>query len=222
MEDMSLKTILEILKKGIAIILLFAIVFGGLAFGLTHLIPKNYKSYTTLLVGVPEDYSSEKMSMEEININRQLISTYGEFIKSRRVSEKVMENLGLDQMTYKEFTDKLNINLVEDSSIIKIEVKDTIALRARDIANETAEVFMKDIKRAMKIDNIEIIDYAVEAKEAYSPKLLINTAVGFILGILLGILFVFIRAANDRRIRNRAEIEDLLNLPVIGNIPLIK
>lgn len=222
MEEISLKEVFQILKKGIAIILLFAIVFGGIAFGVTQLIPKNYKSYTTLLVGVPEDYSNEKMNMEDININRQLISTYGEFIKSRRVSEKVMENLGLDQMTYKDFTDKLNINLVKDSSIIKIEVKDTIALRAKDIANETAEVFMKDIKDAMKIDNIEIIDYAVEPKEAYSPSLVKNTIVGFILGILLGILAVFIKAANDTRIKNREEIEELLNLPVIGNIPLVK
>jgi len=51
-----------------------------------------------------------------------------------------------------------------------------------------------------------------------SPKPIRNTMLGGMLGLLLGIGFAFVRDSLDRRLRDQHEIQETLDLPVVGMV----
>jgi len=53
---------------------------------------------------------------------------------------------------------------------------------------------------------------------AVSPKPLRTTLLGGLIGLLLGIVFAFVRISLDRRLRDSDEIKETLDLPVVGMV----
>jgi Mrp family chromosome partitioning ATPase/capsular polysaccharide biosynthesis protein len=52
-----------------------------------------------------------------------------------------------------------------------------------------------------------------------SPKTLRTTALGFVLGLALGLVAAFLRDSLDRRLRQSDEVTSELHLPVVGRVP---
>ena len=175
------------------------------------------------LVGKPKDYQSydQKLEYNELLLNQKLVTTYGEIVKSRVVTDEVINNLGLD-LTYKEFTEKVNVNLVKDTEIIKIEVTDTNPQLATKIANETAQVFMKSVMDIMKVENIQVIDEAQVPESPINPRPKLNMAIAGVLGLMVSIFLVFLLEYLDNTIKTPEDVQRYLELPVIGTIPNIE
>lgn len=104
MEEISLLELLEALKRRFALIIILTILGGAIAFGVSSILPKQYETFTTMLLGRPEGYETNQNNIQvnDILVNQKLVGTYGELIKSRSVSERVIDELGLD-MTYETF-----------------------------------------------------------------------------------------------------------------------
>lgn len=100
-------------------------------------------------------------------------------------------------------------------------VRDTNALRAKDIANETAAVFMEEVVDAMKIQNIKIIDFAIEPQRAVAPRVKLNAVIGAMLGLMMGVFFALFKEFTDNTIKSAEDILKYVDLPVIGNVPII-
>ncbi|NMA23679.1 MAG: lipopolysaccharide chain length-determining protein [Spirochaetales bacterium] len=219
--EIDLFSLWKAIRKNLVLILLLAVVLAGVGFGVSKLLPKKYSTFTTMLLGRPEEYTSvsqDGIRIDDVNLNQKLIGTYGEFIKSRNVTMEVIENLGLD-MTYEQMKSKVNVNRLKDTEMISIEVTDTIPLRAKDIANEMADIFRVKIAEALKINNIQIVDYAIVPNNPVSPKLRRNTALGGMLGLFLGVSIVVLKAILDTSIKTADDITEYLGLPVLGMIP---
>src|SRR5690606_2809766 len=117
-----------------------------------------------------KDYQSDnKLEYNDVLLNQKLVSTYGELVKSRKVADQVIANLNLD-MSYETFGSKVSVNLVNNTEIIKIQVKDTDPELAQKIANETAQVFMESVKNIMMVENVQVIDEAQISLNPISPK----------------------------------------------------
>src|SRR5699024_94694 len=97
------------------------------------------------------------LEYNDLLLNQKLASTYGELVKARVIVDEVIANLELD-ISYKAFREKVNVNLIKDTEIIKLEVTDKDPVLAAEIANETARVFMRRVKNIMMVENISIID----------------------------------------------------------------
>lgn len=97
MEEISLREIFFILRKHLRLIVLLLTLSIALSATVTFFIlDKEYSAFTTLMVGKPRDYINEnKIEYNELLLNQKLVSTYGELIKTRVVSEKVISNLDL-------------------------------------------------------------------------------------------------------------------------------
>ena len=49
----------------------------------------------------------------------------------------------------------------------------------------------------------------------------LNIAIGFVLGIMIGVFIVFLREYFDNTIKTREDVERHLGLPLIGSVPVI-
>lgn len=204
----------------IFILMILSIIVSGIV-SYYVLVPE-YETFITLMVGKPKDYQSldNQLEYNDLLLNQRLVSTYGEIVKSRVVTDKVIENLGLD-MSFADFGKKVSVSLVKDTEIIKLIVTDEDPILAAKIANETAEVFMESVKDIMMVENIQIIDEAQVPKKPISPRPKLNMAIAGILGLMVGIFLSFLLEYLDNTIKTPDDVEKYLGLSVIGTIPMV-
>lgn len=210
----------QILKHSL-LILILAILAGAGAFGLSkYVISPKYEANTSMIVSSSKEQTDKQADVElsQINANRALVSTYSEIVKSRGIADKVIANLNLD-MDYEEFSGKVSIEPVKDTQIISVKVVDTIAQRAADIANETSMIFKDSITQIMNVDNVQILDKATLPEEPSSPKVMRNTAIGVMLGFILGIGIALIMELSNTRVKTSEEVTEAFDIPVLGLIP---
>jgi chain length determinant protein EpsF len=70
--------------------------------------------------------------------------------------------------------------------------------------------------------NIVLLTPAVEPVKPSSPRLMFNLAVGFFLGAVLGIGTALLLELMGRRVREDAELLQLLGVPLLGKIPDVR
>lgn len=223
MEDreISLIEIWHGIKKRLVLILMLAIVVGGLAAATSlFILQPKYSTKTTLIVGRPESYKNPGQTIEynDVLLNQKLVGTYGEIMKSASVMQQVNENLAL-QMTMKDLSNMVEVKTVNNTEIISLTVTDTIPERAMDIANETAEIFMKEVSSIMHVDNVQILDGATLPEIPVSPRVKLNTFIGVLLGGMIGVMIALFREFSDTRIKSVEEYKNTFDVPVIGIIP---
>ena len=88
-----------------------------------------------------------------------------------------------------------------------------------DIANETANIFKGSIGDIMKVDNVQILDGATLPEEPSSPKIAKNTAIGLVLGFVLGMAVALFRELADSSVNSAEEVTEFFDIPVIGIVP---
>lgn len=179
-------------------------------------VPK-YTSETTILLNQANENSA--INTSDVNLNKSLVTTYGEIIKSKRVLNQVIEKLSLD-LTYKELNSMVSVGEITDTSIISIKVTDKDNELACEIANEIADVFASEIVSIYKIENISTIDKAEVSETPSSASTLKIVVIGSLMGMILSIGIIFISFYFDTTIKDEEEIEKITNLPVIGVVPV--
>lgn len=198
---------------------IFATVFSILLtmFAITPM----YESNTTLMVNSSKSSSlgdiASGFDLGSINLSQKLVVTYSEIVKSRIVLEAVIDRIDLD-MTYNGLLTSITSSPVGSTEILKISVKNADPVKAAEIANTISDVFIKEVMRILKVDNVEIIDKAIPIDNPINIKLMLNGAIAFILGIMAGVFMIFILEMLDGTIRTADDIEKYLGLPVIGSI----
>jgi capsular polysaccharide biosynthesis protein len=69
----------------------------------------------------------------------------------------------------------------------------------------------------MKVDNVTVLNQALEDPNPVGPDLMINVMIAILLGLFCGIGLAFLLEYLDTSIRSEKDIE-ALGIPVIGNI----
>ena len=216
MEEINLKEVYSYFKTKILWILLAVIVIvviGNIYTILTR--TPLYQSNTTIvLVGE----SKKEYSQTDSILNQNLISTYSEIIKSRKVLSQVIDNLDL-KMSTEELSQNITTSSVEDTELIKITVSNKNAKTARKITDEVAEVFSDEIKDIYNLENVAIIDKAELAKSPYNVNYIKDNVIYIMIGIILSFGVVFIIYYFDTTIKSSEVVEEKLGLTVIGVVP---
>jgi succinoglycan biosynthesis transport protein ExoP len=75
------------------------------------------------------------------------------------------------------------------------------------------------IASAMRASNVRIVDLAEPPRLPYKPSLPMNSALGLLSGLFLGLAFVIMRERADCTLQSPGEAESWLNVPELGVIP---
>ncbi len=215
MEEINLIEVFEYYKNRLIWIIasIIVVILLGNIFTIVTRVPM-YKSNTTiLLVG-----SNEKVNQNDVSLNNNLVPTYSEIIKSRNVLNQVVKNLNLDY-SVEELSDSITVGTKTGTQIITVSVSNKDSKRAKDIANEVSIVFAKEIKDLYKLDNVAIIDNAVEASKPYNLTYLKDNVIYFGIGLVLSCGIIFIMFYFDTTIKSAEAVEEKLGLTVLGVVP---
>lgn len=221
-EELNLSELISVLKKHLLKILLFAVVAAILVGVVSlYILEKEYTASTTIMIGKPKNFAAEnQISYEDLRLNQQLVSTYSELIKTRRVVDQVIKDLNL-QISYEAFRGKVKVNSLNNTELMQIQVTDESPEQAAEIANYTSEIFADTVQDVFKVENIQVIDTASTPTSATSPRPLLNIAVATVLAVMIGVFLAFLMEFLDNTVKTSEDIEKHLQLPVIGMIPKI-
>ena len=162
MEEINLEELFYYFRNKISWIIIAIILAIGIGNTFTILTrTPMYKSSTTMVL-VNENKDSSTYNTTEQQLNKNLVGTYSEIIKSRMILETVISNLKLDY-TSSELASNISVDAVDDTEIIKVSVSDANAKEATSIANEIAKVFMEKIQKIYNLNNVSIIDKAEDS-----------------------------------------------------------
>jgi len=154
---------------------------------------------------------------------KQLLRSYTTVLWSEQRAQQVINTLNL-MRTPSDL--KSDVKIVSDDSllVIQIDVDDYDGEQANTIANTWAQLLIdwrnEQNARQNKEDRVyaEVIDPATY--RLLSPKTLINTAAGAFLGMVFGIVILFVLEWLEAGIiREPQKLEQETGLPILGLIP---
>lgn len=165
--------------------------------------------------------SDSAINLSDLQIGSYLTSDYTEVFDTWEVHEQVLQNLGLDY-DYDELSKMVEVTNPSDTRILYVTVTSTDPREATDMANEYARVAQRYIKDTMSSDQPNIFSTALEPLDPVSPRKLLNTALGFLGGLLLmGAVFV-VRFLTDDKIKTSDDIAKYIGIPTLTIIPSIE
>ena len=216
MEEIDLKELFTFVKSklGLLIMITAGVCLLGCLYGLVIQTPM-YKSDTTVILSSNE--SSSSLDSSDVALNQKLVATYSEIVKSRRVLDQVIEELDLE-LTYEQLSSKISVSAVNNTEIIKISVSDKDAIKAKNIANVTANYFTGEVVDLLGLNNVKILDIAIEADTPYNINIVKQIVIYFMIGLVLGAGVLFIIFYFDRSIKSIEQVEQKIKLPILGGV----
>ena len=221
MEEFNILEFLKYYWSKLIFVLLFVIVgLVGSYIYTFHMQVPIYRSQTSLVL-TKTDNGNTTITQNDISLNKNLVSTYREIVKSRRILSEVIDNLELE-ISYADLTEQVEVSSVNDTELIVISVYNEDNTLARQIANEIARVFKTEITEIYNIENVSIIDKALVSKEPYNVNVLKQIILGIGAGFLLGSCLIVVLFYMDDTVKTEEDIENKLGLSVLGRVPKYK
>lgn len=217
-ETISLGELFSILKRSKLLIASLAIIAALIAFlASSFVISPTYEASTQVLVA-PKQGENMPLDNSQIQSSVTLVNTYRVIIQSPAILEQVQENVvGAPD----NISNLITVNSEQNSQVINIKVQHTNPVLATDIANEISDVFSKEVPELMSVDNVKVLSNASVPMLPVKPNILLNTAIATVLGLMIGVTIAFLKVVLDRRIKTEQDVESILELPVLGSIPVI-
>ncbi|WP_186576566.1 YveK family protein [Aquibacillus kalidii] len=221
-ETISLKEIFEVLKKRLLLIIILTVSAAAISAGYTFfLITPTYQASSQFIVSQNSQQQPEMQNVDinEIRSNIEIINTYNVIIKSNRILDQVVEELDL-AISSAALSSKINVANAENSQVVTVTATDIDPGVAADIANTTVQVFQADIPDLMNVNNVNILSEAdvSENPQPVSPNPVLNIAIAMVLGVMVGVGLAFLLEYLDNTIKTEKDVEDKLDLPILGVI----
>lgn len=223
MEELDLKELLQMFwEKKIQIILVVAIsAVIGIIYTSTCVKPK-YVAKTSLLLATNSssvNAGSTSITTTDVTLNSKLVSTYSKLVGSKKVIREVISNLSLD-MEEETLKKSVSVTAVEDAEMIQISVKNEDPVLATKIANETASVFINNVKEYYNMENVHVVDKAEIPQEPSNVNHIKDVIIFSFIGVVIAVMYVLIANMLDTTIKSEEDIEKISKLTVLATMPL--
>ncbi len=229
MEELNFKDVLTIIwRKKISIIVIITIsIIIGSVYTFKYTTPR-YKSSASVILGKVSSASngevleSEKdITMSDLNLNSSLIDTYSELVRSRSIMESVSQRLN-HTISVDSLMESVSVARVGSSDLLQVTATNNDPVIAKNIVTEVVDVFSEYVKEIYKIENVYIIDQPSIEYVPYNINHVRDIAISILMGLIISILYVYIYSFVDNTVKSSKDIEELLNVKTLINIPFDK
>lgn len=200
------------------LILFTAFYFAAFSFlGTYFFIQPTYTSTTRIYV-VNQATDNKNLSAQDLQAGTYLVNDYKEIITSNDVLSEVIKDEKLN-LSEAELSKMVSVNIPTDTRLISISVKAKTGQDAQVLANKVREVASKKIKTVTKVEDVTTLEEAKLPSSPSSPNIKRNGLLGAILGGFVAIVAVLVREVLDDRIRRPEDVEDVLEMTLLGIVP---
>lgn len=223
-ENFHIEKILSTLKNSIVYMII-----SGVAVALIASIIGSAFSYTSYCADVtfyvysdPDNVNdtSVNQSTTEISQANKIITSYVQVLKSSAFLSQVIDVLPLEGYSVEILQSNIATRTVSDTAIFTVYVYDENPNNALVIANTITELAPTAIPGIVKAGGFTVLEPAELPTTPYSSLGVSQIMViGFAAGLMLAFIFFFLKGVLDTTIRRVYEVEDIFNIPILGQVP---
>lgn len=216
---MTIKRLITALLSNLIIIVVVTLIFGivGAYVNYSVIHPK-YTAYSTFYVLDTKNNQTGKdtsnTTYSDLRISELLVADYNVLATSKRVRDQVAANIGIKSLAGY----KISVSNNQDTRVIKMTVVGEDPEMTAKIANEMVSVFKDTVIEIMKVENVNVVDYAEVPKSPSSPAKLKNTVACLAAGFVISSGVIILLELLDNTVKSAEEIEEMFDLPVLAQI----
>ena len=215
--EIDISALLKTLKKNLKMIVMSTILCAVIALLITtFFMPKKYASSARIYLK-PNVTEQGVVDYNTLNSNSKMVNNYMSLMQGETVLSKVADNLNIEDV--EEVKKSLSVTNLNETEIIIVKATTDDPAKSQAIVKNTVDVFFDEMKEKLDIKNMTISDQPKVDETPVSPSKKMNTAIGAALGLFLSCGYVFLQYLFDKRLKNKAEAESFLGVPVLGEIP---
>ena len=195
-----------------------AFLIGALLAGLITHFAITPKYTATAKMYMVSSSSQSVVDLTDLNIGQSISGDYVELLKTRPIVEGVIEEQNLPY-TYNQLVGMINLSIVNNTRIIKIDVTSTDNKEAMRIANALAEKGVSELPKLMETPEPHIAEYAIVPVNKSYPSLTKNTMIGTLLAMLIMLGIFTVQFLMDDTFRYAEDIEREFGVMPLTVIP---
>ncbi len=222
--ELSLWGIVRILLQKIHWLLIAGVLAAAIVYlAVSLLVTPTYESRVSFYVyNNTSTTQSGSVQNSDLQAAESLATTYSKILISNSVLDAVLEDLGEDcDLCRKDLSSMVEASVITDTQLLEVVVASTDPEFACQIAKSFAMVAPTEIVRITKAGSVEVVDQPEVAETQSSPRTVFDSAIGFVIGVMLVSAFVIIRTLADTTIYLPEDIERAAGVTVLGQIPEI-
>ncbi len=177
-----------------------------------NFLPDVYSATTSLYVLNQIDQTV--ISSSDLSSSALLVNDYREIITSRRVTEAVAQELGLEDL--KAF--EIEVEAPADTRIIEVTVTGEDPARVMEVANGLAQEFSRYVVSIMRIDNVSIIDEALLPQAPSGPPRERYIVLAALLAVIATMGVITAIEIFSTSLKSADDVEKQTGLPVLAQI----
>lgn len=182
-----------------------------------YIISPKYEVSTKVFIG-KENSKDTKYSDNDVSMYQKLLKTYSEIIKTNDLVEKAIDKDGLD-ITSEDVLKGLTVIPRTDTQILEIRYINEDKVLAKNVVDSITNELIKSSTELIPNGNVKVIEKVKMPGSPASPNKKMNIAIAFLLGLMISVGVSFLLEAMNNTLKTKEELERILELPVIGEIP---
>jgi diguanylate cyclase (GGDEF)-like protein len=189
---MEMRLYLEMFRRNWWMIVLTMLVALNVSLLASFFATPLYVSSTSFIVSPnPELLSGRDVitSMEALD-KRSIISTYGEFLNSRRIYQETIDALGIDSEMAMKY--EIATVVLPDTNVLELTVSGPDPVTAALLANRIGERAIDTIRLLYTAYDISVLDPAIPADSPFSPQPVRDASLALALGLVGGAALVVV------------------------------
>ena len=221
MDEQALKIndLFNLFLKRWWVVLIAGVVMGMISYLYSvYLVDPMYTSKGTLYVVNNSENQLKTYTTYDYTLSVQLVNTYSEILKSDTFCQTISKRLN-SKVSASQVKAMLKMSGVGETEILQVSAVSKNPELAREVVQEVLNNAPQEIMRVVKAGSVEIIDNAALPTTPTSPNVRNNTLLGFLIGIVLSAVGIYVLEMFDTTIKDEEELAVKYQLPVLGVIP---
>lgn len=211
------------LRKHWVTVVAVSLLGAVIGFAAARITPESFKSTSSVFVSTQRGETSAEL-VQGSTFTQNIVQSYSQLATMPVVLDPVIARLRLST-TAAGLAESVKAETPLNTFIIEITVTDGTAQGAADIANAITDELSTVVQRIsprnstnVPVVELEHVARATPAAFRSSPNTPLLLATGGGAGLVLGYVFVLLRAVLDTRIRTEEELRSTGDIPVLGVI----
>lgn len=217
---MTLLELLTLLRKHLKLVIMLPIVCM-VAMGLASVLMMSdtYTATTDMYVLASSEGSNSSSALSsDLSASQMLTNDVATLLQSDRVMTDAADQLGLPNLRGYDIT----VTSESTTRVVTLQVTSSDAQGSANVANALADCVSNVAQEVMNVESVNVIDEAPTPEAPSGPNRMLYVAVAAMAGLFAAVAIVVLMDVIDTRVRSAEDVEELLELPVIGRIPQMK
>ena len=222
--EIAFGDILKLLLSRFHWVLLAGVAAAALVYAaITAFVTPTYESRVSFYVyNSASNAAHDTINNSDLQAAENLAATYSKILESNSVLDSVLADMrGETALSRKELDRMVKVSVISDTQLLEVVVTSTDPKLACRIADAFATVAPTEIIRITKAGGVEVVDRPEVASEKTAPRTGFDSAIGFVLGVIVISVILVLRMLADTTIYLPEDLAQAADVTMLAAIPEI-